>query len=150
MVGGIPFPKITSHELEVAFVKNSRGLTNGPLLKAWLIGEKSDVLIEGKEPYPRYENLAQFIKRVLENGAPDGHGNIFDHHRFIVAIERYSLQGEDFGVALDAVMASEQFRLEARGAIDLTGSPSASSSSSSSSSEEEEEEEEEVFELEWF
>lgn len=114
VVGGIAFPKITSHELEVAFVKNARGITSGPLPKAWIIGEKSEVLIEGKTPYLKYELLARFIKRVLENGAPDDHGNIFDHHRFVVTIEHHSLESKELGVALDAIIASEQFRHEAR------------------------------------
>ena len=79
---------------------------------------------------------------MLENGAPDGHGNIFDHHRFIVTIERHSLEGEEFGIALDAIMASEQFRREATGVIDLTDSPATSSSAAN-----DEEDSSEVFEL---
>ena len=67
------------------------------------------------------DKLSAIIARV--NGEPDGHGNIFDHHRFTVNIHTHSLVGAEFGVLLDAVIASENYREEARGAIDLTASP---------------------------
>ena len=126
--GGIDCPKIKKHALIAAFVKSNifigKGLDiKGPLPNAWIITEQSNVLIEGKQPYAKYDDLARFIKHVLENGESDGHGNIFDHHRFTVNIHTHSLVGAEFGVLLDAVIASENYREEARGAIDLTASP---------------------------